>query len=430
MPSYYGTNRPAAFDSRQLRQLNGTGRGCAIIEQMINGLSIPHIRSRWAWLPAGAGHLHSFVARLMLLAALLIGPASAQAADNSPSYPLPAITLRHLRTLTDNTGIHEFARGTVPWHENGYCAEDVARALAAVTLYENVTGQNDGRPLAKTYLTYLQMNIRNDGQLWNRTGRMAANGDSYGRALWGLGCAASCHPAPEISAPAATLFEHLLPGFAEKLGAYPIARACAIQGLAYYLTAHSNTIARLALIQCANANVAAFNASETAQWKWFGDTMTYDTGRFPLSLLLAFKVTGNSEYRRVGLESLDFVLATCFDAGETQLCPVGNQGWYRKGGKPARFHQQPIDAASIVEACVIAWQVTRDTQYSRRARTAFEWFLGNNLKHLPLYDPITGGCHDGLNAKEASPNEGGESSIMYIIARCSLEQLREAKLHE
>ena len=63
-------------------------------------------------------------------------------------HQLPPISIRHLQTLTDATGIYEFAHGTVPWHENGYCAEDVARALAAVTLYEQVSDKSDGRPLA------------------------------------------------------------------------------------------------------------------------------------------------------------------------------------------------------------------------------------------------------------------------------------------
>ena len=59
------------------------------------------------------------------------------------AYPLPPISLRHMQALSDTTGIHEFAHGTIPWHENGYCAEDVGRALAAVTFYEQVTGKSD-----------------------------------------------------------------------------------------------------------------------------------------------------------------------------------------------------------------------------------------------------------------------------------------------
>ena len=126
----------------------------------------------------------------MLLAgsALLAPPGSLAAATapvvNGGKYPVPPIYLRHMETLTDQAGIHEFAEGTEPNRENGYCAEDVARALVAVTLHEQVTGHSDGRPLALVYVSYLRQSLREDGQLWNRQGRMLTRGDSYGRDLW------------------------------------------------------------------------------------------------------------------------------------------------------------------------------------------------------------------------------------------------------
>jgi hypothetical protein len=94
------------------------------------------------------------------------------------AYSLPPISIQHLQTLTDATGIHEFAHGTIPWHENGYCAEDVGRALATVTLYEQVTGKTDGRPLARVYLAYLEQSLRYDGEIWNREHQTLASGDA------------------------------------------------------------------------------------------------------------------------------------------------------------------------------------------------------------------------------------------------------------
>jgi hypothetical protein len=340
--------------------------------------------------------------------------------------PLPPISLHHLQTLTDNTGIHEFARGTVAWHENGYCAEDVARALAAVTLYEQATGKPDGRSLARVYLSYLQQSTREDGQVWNRMEKMITSGDSYGRVLYGLGYAASFHPDPAISKPTGRLFERVLPGYEQKLGDYPIARACAIQGLAAYLGKHRSAAVRAALIKCAEGNLAAFRRHSSGDWKWFGDSMTYDTGRLPVALLLAFQATGETRFRQAGLDSLDFLLATCFPGEGGQLAPVGNKGWYKNGGTPARFDQQPIDAASITEACALAWRITGEVKYSQRARTAFGWFLGNNVKQEAMYDPVSAGCHDGLTEGGPNENQGAESTIMYVIARCTMEELLKA----
>ena len=373
-----------------------------------------------------------------LLAIVILGPGLLAAGQPTPgpepasrvrieAHPLPPISIHHLQTLTDNTGIHEFARGTVPWHENGYCAEDVARALSAVTFYEQVTGKEDGRSIARVYLSYLTRSTREDGQIWNRVDKMTASGDSYGRVLYGLGYAASFHPDPAISKPAGQLFERLLPGYEQKLGDYPIARACAIQGLAAYLGKHQSAAVRGAVIKCAEANLAAFQQHSSPLWKWFGDSMTYDTGRLPVALLLAFEVTGDARFRQAGLDSLDFLLATCLPREGIQLSLVGNKGWYKKGGAPARFDQQPIDAASIVEACVLAWRITGEVKYSQRARAAFGWFLGDNVKQSAIYDPVSGGCHDGLTASGPNANQGAESTIMYVIARCAIEEMVKAE---
>lgn len=339
------------------------------------------------------------------------------------AFPLPPISIQHLQALTDATGIHEFAHGTIPWHENGYCAEDVGRALAAVTLYEQVTSKTDGRSLARVYLAYLQKSLRSDGEMWNREDRTIASGDAFGRILWGLGCAASFQTDQTNRESATRLFESILPGWEKKLGNYTIARACAIQGLAAFLKNHSNPVARAALLHCAELNLLAFRKHSDQEWKWFDETMTYDSGRLPLSLLLAFQTTGDSRFRDAGLASLDFLVASCFDAKGTELSLVGNKGWFKKGEVPARFDQQPIDAASMVEACVLAARLTGKIEYSERARTAFEWFLGNNAKHAVLYDYQSGGCRDGLTESGPNQNEGGESTIMYVIARCNLEEL-------
>jgi hypothetical protein len=346
------------------------------------------------------------------------------------AYSLPPISIQHLQTLTDATGIHEFAHGTIPWHENGYCAEDVGRALAAVTLYEQVTGKTDGRPLARVYLAYLQKSLRGDGEIWNRENQTLASGDAYGRILGGLGCAASFQTDQTNRESATRLFESILPGWEKKLGDYPIARACAIQGLAAYLKRHPNPAARAALIHYAELNLLSFHQHSDQKWKWFDDLMTYDSGRLPLSLLLTFQSSGDSRFRDAGLTSLDFLIATCFDPKGTQLSLVGNKGWFKKGGTPARFDQQPIDAAAMVEACVLAARLTGNPEYSQRARTAFEWFLGNNVKQAVLYDSHSGGCRDGLTENGPNQNEGGESTIMYVIARCNLEELLNDTHHQ
>ena len=46
-----------------------------------------------------------------------------------------------------------------------------------------------------------------------------------------------------------------------------------------------------------------------------------------------------------------------------------------------------------------------------RAQRAFDWFLGRNRLHRPLYDFATGGCSDGLGEETTNDNQGAESTL-------------------
>ncbi|MBU2574041.1 MAG: hypothetical protein KKH28_08210 [Elusimicrobia bacterium] len=54
---------------------------------------------------------------------------------------------------------------------------------------------------------------------------------------------------------------------------------------------------------------------------------------------------------------------------------------------------------------------------------AFEWFLGKNTAGKPLYDSTTGGSRDGINEDKLNENQGGESSIMFVIAHLTLLEI-------
>ena len=295
-----------------------------------------------------------------------------------------------------------------------------------MTLHEQVTGKTDGRALAAVYLQYLQHSLQSDGQMLNRFSGMEATGDSYGRVLWGLGYASRFSPDPAIAAGAKRLFDTILPGHETKLGGHLLARAYALQGLAYRLLLDpSDKALRSALTAQADALTSACQQHRAPKWEWYCDRMTYDSGRVPLALLLAYQATNDARYLATARATLDFLLAVSFPAPGDVLSLVGNQGWFSRGGEPARFDQQPIDAAAMVEVCVTAWRVTSDARYAQAARRSFDWFLGRNIGHASLYDPATGGCRDGLGANGANHNEGGESTIMYLIARGTVQEALE-----
>jgi len=53
----------------------------------------------------------------------------------------------------------------------------------------------------------------------------------------------------------------------------------------------------------------------------------------------------------------------------------------------------------------------------------FNWFLGQNDLNMPLYDPKTGGCRDGLMADGMNQNQGAESSLAWLLSLMSLQKL-------
>lgn len=68
----------------------------------------------------------------------------------------------------------------------------------------------------------------------------------------------------------------------------------------------------------------------------------------------------------------------------------------------------------MASACLEAYRSTGDTRWRTEAQRAFEWFLGRNDLNLPLYDPTTGGCRDGLHPDRSNENQGAESTLAFF----------------
>ena len=101
-----------------------------------------------------------------------------------------------------------------------------------------------------------------------------------------------------------------------------------------------------------------------------------------------------------------------------------NGGWHRNGDR-ARFDQQCIDAHALVDACIEAYHVTRDDTWIADARRAFDWFLGDNDIHMPLYDFTTGGCRDGLHPDCVNENQGAESTLAWLMSLLQMHEFEQ-----
>jgi hypothetical protein len=132
---------------------------------------------------------------------------------------------------------------------------------------------------------------------------------------------------------------------------------------------------------------------------------------------------GSSEMQDAGLETLEW-LTGLQRAEQGHFAPIGFDGFFPRGGDRARFDQQPVEAHATVSACLEALHITGEERWREEAERAFEWFLGRNDLGLPLYDPATGGCHDGLHPNGVNQNQGAESTLAFLL---SLPELRLAE---
>ena len=123
---------------------------------------------------------------------------------------------------------------------------------------------------------------------------------------------------------------------------------------------------------------------------------TYDNARICQALILSGSGRRIRRRLEIGLKSLRWLVSIQkTQAGNFR--PIGSNGFYQRDGARADFDQQPVEAQAMVSACLEAFRATQDAFWSREAKRAFEWFLGRNDLGLPLYDPTTGGCSDGLH---------------------------------
>lgn len=82
--------------------------------------------------------------------------------------------------------------------------------------------------------------------------------------------------------------------------------------------------------------------------------------------------------------------------------------------------KQPLEAGGTVTACLEAYRITGDDRWRKEAWTAFNWFLGDNDLQIALYDPVTGGCRDGLHPERVNENQGAESTLAFLMAQVEM----------
>lgn len=348
---------------------------------------------------------------------------------------LPGINLTHIKTLTDDFGIIQFAVHTKPDIHSGYCLDDNVRALLAMAQYYQYKKNKNVLELIKIYLKFIKFGQRSNGRFYNfvnynkTISDKSENEDSSGRALWALGYVMSSKAIPaNLQQPARTMFKKAVKGATKNK--FLRAISFSILGLSYAVNDENLSVKQkkeiLALIKkLADKLVRSYQKTiETTEgkWFWFEDFLTYSNYKLPEALLRAYTITNNEEYLQIAEQALNFLAEITFE--KKYFSPIGQDGWYFRNSKRAYFDQQPEDTASAVEALMVAYEVTQDEKYKKQTQLAFSWFLGKNHLNQMVYDEATGGCYDGLGRYSLNFNQGAESSVSYLLARLAMEKVK------
>lgn len=335
---------------------------------------------------------------------------------------LPAINLHHIKTLTNDFGIIQFATHTKPDLHSGYCLDDNARALIACAQFYQLKPLKSTLQLLQTYMNFIKFTQKANGRFrnfinYNKSfSDQSESEDSYGRALWALGYVMNNDALPDkVRQQSRTMF---------KKAARQVTKLKSLRAIAFSLIGLCYAVVDDELIKkLANRLVKSYHETSQEkgrQWLWFEDSLTYSNYKLPEALLRAYTVTNNKEYKDIAEQSLQFLSSITFTKG--YFSPIGQDGWYFRNGKRAWFDQQPEDTASAVEALIVAHQVTKKKLYKKQAQIVFDWFLGKNHLNQMIYDEATGGCYDGLGKYSLNFNQGAESTISYLLARLAVEK--------
>ena len=351
---------------------------------------------------------------------------------------VPEPALDHLIRLTDDTGLFQHAKFTIPNRAHGYCTDDNARGVIAVVKHYALYGAPQALRLLDVYLAFLMHAQNPDGSIRNflafnrRWWEDEPAHDGFGRALWALGTVLAHPPAAAYLSVMKDCFDRAT-GHIQRQSNRGLAYC--ILGLCEYLKRfpgvgdiqhHIDLAACRLIARYREAKAPQHNPGRSGsprrvpEWDWFEDSLTYDNAVLPHALFVAGLTLGNEEYTEVATKTSDFLLATTWNGDHFSF--IGTRGWYERGKVRAAFDQQPVEAAALAMMLRAAYDATGNARYLPLQRRALDWLLGANDLGISLYDAHTKGCADGLMATGVNGNQGAESMVSFLLSLLSIKE--------
>jgi hypothetical protein len=347
----------------------------------------------------------------------------------------PPINLKYVQTLTDCTGMMQHGIGGVPDPQTGYTTDDNCRALLAmVRLWRgNPKLRGEVEPLLRTFTQFMlfaQIREGSDAGWFinffsydRKPLEKRGTEDCLGRCIWALAESASGDLPTGVSQAIWGML-HLSRQAMLKIRS-PHAAAYILCGLCRLPNASNDPHIK----HFADFLTDLWHTYKKPGWNWFEPQMTYDNARCVEAVLRVGLVTGDKDAMAIGIDALEFLTTHSFGPTDGFLSPVGNRGWFVQGKDKAAFDQQTIEAGAYAELYAFAAKDLGRTEYLKLADRSRDWFLGDNIHKLSLYDYETGGCCDAITKDGVNCNQGAESTLSYLLAESALLQAEAAVAH-
>src|SRR5690554_5642938 len=203
-----------------------------------------------------------------------IGRSSPASAPREVEYKRRVPDDSHIFRMTDDTGIFQHAKYSVPDPAHGYTTDDNARALLVAAMLWERFGSPKYLDLAYIYLRFILEAKNGDGfrnfMNYNRQfSEVTGSEDCFGRAIWSLGYVVACSALPRGLRQAAGFLLQETNGRCHRLQSVR-GRAYTLLGLSIWGGADTRLIRKLA-----GDLVRLYRQNAEDSWRWFEEKITY-----------------------------------------------------------------------------------------------------------------------------------------------------------
>ncbi|MGE3063910.1 MAG: glycosyltransferase family 4 protein [bacterium] len=347
---------------------------------------------------------------------------------------IPEMNLNHFKIITDDTGIFQHCTMNIPNRKFGYTTDDNARALIVAIKNWHLFKDDVSIEYITRYLSFL-LNAYDDDtesvknfmdfqRVWIDT---KISEDTAGRMIWSLGYCLKHSPNNSIHILSVNLFKKVISNVMHFTS--PRAWAFVVIGSIFYLSVYPGDLEVKNISAILTKRLSdQLLSNRDKDWLWLEDILSYENARIPQALFSYGGFFDEKKTVTLAKNTFKWLIDIQTDKTNNRLSLIGNKGWMKRGGEKAKFDQQPVEIAAIVDAAYVGFKYSMDKYYEEIIELGIDWFLGNNDVNENVYDFNSGGCRDGIHSLGVNLNEGAESTLSWLLSLHRLYDMHQIKM--